>query len=56
MLVCQLLAPEKIHPATFKHCDKPFKLVDWVGKERKRHNKVPISLREVTPLMGDPPL
>jgi nucleolar protein 15 len=40
ILVCQVVPPEEVNPNTFKNSSKPFRKINWVARERERHNKV----------------
>jgi len=40
ILVCQVVPPDEVHPNTFKNADKPYRQVNWLSRERTRHNQV----------------
>jgi nucleolar protein 15 len=40
ILVCQVVPPDEVHPNTFKHSSKPYRHINWVTRERQRHNTV----------------
>lgn len=40
ILVCQVVPADEVHPNTFKNSSKPYRQINWVSRERERHNKV----------------